>query len=156
MGGDLYKPPFSLRPATREEAKAIRLLINQVGINPTGLDWRRFLLAVDPEDQMIGCGQVKPHGDGTHELASIAVVPGWRDRGVARLIIETLIEQNPGRLYLICRSSLEPFYEKFGFLTVPIEEMPPYFRRIMRLLGVFRSLGAARQGICVMRRGDEV
>ena len=72
---------YNLRQATASDAAAIRRLTLQVRNNPAGLDWRRFVLAVTPEEALIGCGQVKPHGDGTQELASIAVVPSWRGRG---------------------------------------------------------------------------
>ncbi|RPI29462.1 MAG: N-acetyltransferase [Chloroflexota bacterium] len=140
---------FTLRPATSADAAPIRALIRDVGINPTGLDWRRFVLAVTTEDEMIGCGQVKPHGDGTRELASIAVKREWRRCGVARAIIERLIADHPGVLYLMCRSSLAPFYEKFGFGVLDEAEMPPYFRRMARLAKVFGRV--AKTGLAVMR-----
>jgi hypothetical protein len=37
-----------------------------VRINPMDLDWRHFWLVVDQDDSLIGCGQIKPHSDGTH------------------------------------------------------------------------------------------
>ena len=80
---------YTLRPATAAEFPAIRKLIWQVGINPIGLDWRRFVLAVDEEGRMLGCGQIKPHKGGIRELASIAVVPEARGLGIARAIITT-------------------------------------------------------------------
>jgi hypothetical protein len=39
---------FSLRPATVEDDPAIRGLVHIGRINPTGLDWRRFIVAVAP------------------------------------------------------------------------------------------------------------
>jgi len=144
---------FVLRPARKEDAAAIRKLIHQVGINPTGLDWRRFTLAVDDRDQMVGCAQVKPHGDGTRELASLAVQPGWRGQGVGRGLIEHFLERNPPPLYLTCRSRLQPLYEKFGFQTLPKAELPPYFRRIARLAGLFGRGLDSPDGLRVMRRG---
>lgn len=38
---------FTLRTARAEDDAAIRKLIHQVGINPLGLHWERFILAVD-------------------------------------------------------------------------------------------------------------
>ena len=67
-----------IRPATSADAPAIRALIRRVRINPTGLDWRRFLVAEGPEGMILACGQIKPHGDGTFELASVAVDEAWR------------------------------------------------------------------------------
>ena len=72
----------TIRRATRQDANAIHALIRQVRINPMALDWRRFLVVVDEQHRVIGCGQVKPHADGTRELASLAVVPEWQRQGI--------------------------------------------------------------------------
>jgi N-acetylglutamate synthase-like GNAT family acetyltransferase len=145
---------FELRPARKEDAAAIRRLIHLVGINPTGLDWQRFVLAVDPHDRMAGCAQVKPHGDGTRELASLAVQSAYRGQGVARRLIEYLLAHHPPPLYLTCRSRLQPFYEKFGFQVVSPQALPPYFRRIARLAAFFGRGLASPDGLRVMRRGE--
>lgn len=143
---------ITLRAAEAADAGAIRGLIFQVKINPTGLDWRRFVLAVTTQGKMIACGQVKPHGDGTRELASIAVAPAWRGQGVARAIIEALLATNPGPLYLTCQPQLEPFYLKFGFKRVSPGELQPYFRRLARLSGALVSLRLMPAEILVMKR----
>ncbi|PWH17570.1 MAG: GNAT family N-acetyltransferase [Anaerolineae bacterium] len=129
-----------LRQACAADLPAIRTLIYQVGINPLGLNWRRFLVAETQAGEFIGCGQLKPHFDGSMELASLAVVPAWRGRGVARRIIQQLMRNAPRPLYLTCLAHLGAFYEKFGFRVLGPEEMPPYFRRLYwlaRLAGKF-------------------
>ena len=143
---------FALHPATESDAPAIRRIIHQAHINPMSLHWQRFILAVDEQGQVIGCGQIKQHRDGSLELASIAVVPAWQKRGVARQIIEHLLARYPGRLYLTCRSSLEPFYERFGFRAIGLPEMPPYFQRMARLVGRLQRLLRQDEGLSVMRR----
>ncbi len=143
---------FTLRPAIQADDRAIKDLIHRVGINPMALDWHRFILAVTPAGELAGCGQVKPHGDGTRELASIAVAEGFRGQGVARLVIEHLLAENPGTLYLTCRASLGPLYEKFGFRALHPGEFPPYFKRLFRLVRVFGKLGLNPEGLLVMKR----
>ena len=129
------RDPVGLRPATAADSQAIRLLILRVGINPRDLDWHRFLLAVDEQDRMVGCGQVKPHGDGSRELASIAVSSSWRGRGVASTVIQRLMAQTGPPLWLVCRSTLTGFYRRFGFVQVrDAERMPRRFRRMYRWL----------------------
>lgn len=140
-----------LRSATSEDDAAIRWLVRTGKINPTGLRWPRFIVAVNELGQVVGCGQIKPHGDGSHELASLAVHPGWRGQGIARAIIESLIASHPGPLYLICRAELGPLYEKFGFRALEFGEMPKYFRRIFRLGSFLSGLGNSG-GLLVMRR----
>ncbi len=141
-----------MRPATGADAQTIRHIIHLVGINPTGLSWKRFTVAVDSRGTIIGCGQVKPHKDGSLELASIAVLPEWRGRGIARGIIEYLLAQYPGRLYLMCRSPLEPLYRKFGFEAIEYTEMPPYFQQISRLAALYNRLSHEEDHLSVMRR----
>src|SRR5512139_3996309 len=115
---------FSLHSATQADARIIRKINSQVSNNPLSLDWRRFVLAVDPAGRVIGCGQIKPHADGSFELASIAVVPEWRRNGVARMIVERLLDQHPGRIYLTCQLELGSMYEKFGFIPIEKFDMP--------------------------------
>lgn len=141
-----------LRNATQQDAAAIRALVHEAGINPLGLDWRRFILAVDAEGRVIGCGQIKPHRDGSHELASIVVHPAWRLKGVARSIIERLLADHPGTLYLTCRERLGKFYAKFGFQVAQRDEMSPYFRRLAVLPAFLQRTGIMKEGLLVMMR----
>lgn len=146
---------FHTQPATLEHSSQIRDLIRASGINPTDLDWQRFLVALAPDGEFIGCGQIKPHADGTLEMASIAVAPAWRGRGVARAIIEALLASQSGDLYLMCQSSLGPLYEKFGFLAIAESEMPTYFRRVSKLAGVVANLRLVNETLLVMRRSGD-
>ena len=144
---------YTLRPAVQADSHTIRAIIRAAQINPLGLDWHRFILAVDANDKIIGTGQIKPHGDGTRELASIAVLPAWRGKGVARAIIEHLLAENPGTLYLTCRAALEPLYQKFGFHPLSEAELPPYFRRVLRFFNKLIQHGILPEGPLVMKRG---
>jgi len=143
---------YCLRTAVAADEAAIKQLIREVGINPLGLDWRRFLVAVDENGRLLACGQVKPHGDGSRELASIAVVPDWRGRGLARQIIRTLQEEAGPPLWLTCVAALVPFYQPLGFtrITDPAE-MSPHFRRLHRLAAIFISLTRSPDQLAVMR-----
>lgn len=145
------KNHVTLRPATEGDFPAIKNLIHHVRINPAQLDWRRFVVAVDGSGQMRGCGQLKPHGGGIMELASIAVEPSVRDQGVARAIIEHLIAKAPRPLYLTCRSGLKSFYEKRGFRVMAEDEMPAYYRRLARLVSMLSRLAARGETMLVMK-----
>lgn len=142
---------FFLRPATAVDQPAIKALIREVGINPMGLDWRRFLVAVDEDGRFIGCGQVKPHKDGTRELASIAVVREWRRQGVAGDIIERLKEEHGRPLWLTCRSKLVPFYQPFGFVEITdLNQMSSYYRRAKRFVNLLVALTRSKMYMAVM------
>ena len=141
-----------IQPAVETQAADIQHLVRSSGINPTGLDWRRFLLAVTSEGDVIGCGQIKPHQDGSQELASIAVTKGWRRKGVARAVIEALVEKHEGPLYLVCQSSLGVMYEKFGFKPLGESEMPKYFRRLSKIAAFVVPLRKRGETLLVMGR----
>ena len=107
-----------LRPAEQADDAAIHAMIRKERLNPLAITWSHFVLAVTQSGEIIGCCQVKTHRDGSRELASLVVCPEWRGRGVARLLIEYLLEHNPGTLYLTCMDRLEPLYQRFGFQTL--------------------------------------
>jgi N-acetylglutamate synthase-like GNAT family acetyltransferase len=134
----------TLRHALESESTQIQDLIHLVGINPSGLDWKRFVVAVNDKGQVIACGQIKPHGGGVNELASIATHPEYRGLGLARAVIEMLLRENPRPLYLMCISHNGPMYEKFGFHALEDGQLPKYFARIKKLFNVadvFRKTG---------------
>ena len=144
-------PNYKLRPARESEASQIKGLIRLVGINPMGLDWKRFVVAVNDRNEMIGCGQIKPHGTEILELASIAVFPEHQGKGVASAIIEHLLANSPRPMYLMCESSRGSLYEKFGFQVIEYAEMPRYFQRITKLAGLATTLARRDVSLLVMK-----
>jgi N-acetylglutamate synthase-like GNAT family acetyltransferase len=141
---------FSLRPAVETDQPKIRAIIHRVGINPMDLHWQHFIVAELGDGTFIGCGQLKPHKDGSLELASLAVDESYRSQGVARALMESLMAEGTRPLYLMCRPGLRSLYEKFGFQVIGLEAMPPYFQRICRLMRVL-SFGA-NEAPLVMRQ----
>ncbi len=142
---------YTVRYALESESAQIKDLINLVGINPTGLDWKRFLVAVNDSGQVIGCGQIKPHGGDIRELASIAVLPEYRGQGIARAVIEMLLRENPKPLYLMCISHNGPMYEKFGFQAIANSQLPRYFSRIKKLFDITDVFRKTEEDLLVMK-----
>lgn len=148
-------PGIRLRPATKADAGRIRSMILRVQINPMSLDWENFLLAVGSDDVLVGCGQVKTHGDGSRELASIAVEEAWRHRGIASRLVGELQDRHGPPLWLTCRSTLVDFYARFGFSEVSQPgELPAYFRKILRLARMFRWMAAGERLAVMVWRGS--
>lgn len=142
---------FSLRSAHEEEQSLIKSFIRNEHLNPLSLNWRHFWLAETAGGKIIACGQVKQHGDGSRELASLVVLPAWRGRGVAASMISRLKLEAGPPLWLTCRSGLIPFYAKFGFEDATrSEDLPPYFRRLRGLAKVFLGLARAAEPLAVM------
>ena len=133
---------ITLRPAEQGDDAAIHAMIRKERLNPLAITWSHFVLAVTQSGEIIGCCQVKTHRDGSRELASLVVCPEWRGQGVARLMIEYLLERNPGTLYLTCMDRLEPLYQRFGFQTLhDPATLPLYFRRAHEFFSGFPPAG---------------
>jgi N-acetylglutamate synthase-like GNAT family acetyltransferase len=144
---------ITIRLATATDQKTIQDIIKTVQINPMDLKWPNFVLAVDQStDAVVGTAQIKHHGDGSHELASIATVPSHRRQGIARQLINHLLAQHPARLYLTCLETMGPFYEQFGFRVISKEEMTPYFRRLSRIAGAMNFANKPGRRLLVMQR----
>ena len=141
---------LAIRPATEADQPTISLLVKEARINRMSLKWPNFVMA-EEDGAIVGVGQVKVHGDGSRELASIAVVPARQGQGIGSALIKTLIAREPGVvLHLTCRSDLERYYQRFGFRTLAAAEYPPYFRRMVPLINLVAGLFKMR--ILVMRR----
>jgi N-acetylglutamate synthase-like GNAT family acetyltransferase len=125
----------TLRPATAADQAIIVQIIEEADINPNNLDWERFLLA-EIDGQVVGTGQVKPHKDGTRELASIAVRPAHQRKGIASLIIHALLAREIELLYLMCEEAAESFYQRFGFRRLSVNEMPRELGKIRRAIKI--------------------
>jgi N-acetylglutamate synthase-like GNAT family acetyltransferase len=144
---------ITLRPATAADQKTIVKIVKAAQINPADIKWRHFVVAVDDETgQIVSIGQIKKHGDGSEELASIATVPDYQRRGLAHQVIERLLAGHPERLFLTCLSTMSPFYEQFGFRVIDESEMTPYYRRLVKIVKAYEVLSKSGRELRVMRR----
>src|SRR2546422_2146094 len=141
--------PITIRPATEADQATVRRIVKEANINPMSLHWPTFVVAEDGSE-IVGVGQVKVHGDGSRELASIAVVPARQSQGIGTAIIKTLLAHESGALHLTCRYQLQGYYERFDFRRLEPAEFPPYFRRMVPVFNTIGRLFKVR--IIVMRR----
>ena len=124
---------FVIRPATFADRTTIRQVIFKAGLFPFRMNWRRFLV-VEASGSIVGVGQVRAHGDGSLEVASIAVVPTWQGKGVGSALVRALVERESSDLYLFCLEKREGFYSRLGFLRCEPHQLPPSLARIHRVV----------------------
>ena len=147
-----------IRAATEADATAIHDLVHDAQLNPRDLDWRRFLVA-DEVGTVVACAQVRVHGAGTRELASVVVRPDRRARGIGRTLVEAAIAREPVRpLHLFCESRTVAFWERFAFRTVEDEAIPRDMRATFRMGRIaVRALSISTHrhyALYVMRRDE--
>ena len=141
-----------IRPATVADRQAILDLMRSGDTNRVNLQPDRFLIAeteanidsVNPKanrkaNRIIGIGQVKRHWDGTPELASLVVAEAYRGQGIGGTMVQALVDRHFARcaaepLYLFCLSTLESYYQRFGFQRVERLQLP-WPLRLMHFLG---------------------
>lgn len=124
---------ITIRPATSDDQRMIIKLIYQELLNPIGLAWKNFLVAErndGPQLQVVGIGQLRPHKDGSIELASMVVVEKMRGEGVGSALVKTLIARSATDyadrpLCLMCHEKKVGYYERFGFRQVGDEQAIP-------------------------------
>ena len=141
-----------LRAAQPRDMRRIRAVIRRARINRLGLRWRRFTVAV-ADSKIIGCVQLKVHRDGTVELASLAVERDWRGRAIGAQLVADCIARHPDALHLMCTDKLVAYYLRLGFAVVALPGLPPYFKRLMRVLALVAPRSVKRGRIVVMARG---
>ena len=138
---------MTLRAATAADQPLIRQLVRAEHLNPLGLAWQNFLIAEDPPSQQIlGMGQLRPHKDGTVELASLVVMPDARGKGVGSLLANALIAKADRPLYLMCERGKVPYYQRFGFVDIPHRrDMPRSLRPMHHIATAFSAIVALFQ-----------
>ena len=112
-------PSFRLRPARADEAKLIRQRILRERLDPTRLDWRKFVMAeglgADSPGKVLGFAQMKHLGGGVQEFGSLVVEPDQRRQGVGQALVHHFTGEFSKPIYLVCESRRVAYYSKFGF-----------------------------------------
>lgn len=94
-----------IRPATVNDQRAIWAWVWRSGLNPLNLNWRNFVVA-EVEGQLAGFGQLRPHRDGSLELASLVVRPAYRRQGIGSRIVRALLAGQQGPIYTVLRKQV--------------------------------------------------
>jgi len=126
----------TLRRATADDQAIIRqIVIKDIGLDPTDLHWSHFVLA-EIDGKIVSLGQIRP-SKSAPELGSIATLPDHRGKGYAAMIIRRLLDdwEQPGPVYLECEYHNVTYYQKLGFVEIPLSDVPPSVLRFKHGVG---------------------
>lgn len=132
--------PVVVRRATSADQDNIVSLVRSERLNPNGLAWQRFLVATDSRG-IAGAVQLRHHEDGSYELGSLVVRADVRRRGVAMMMVDTLLCNERRRIMAVTRKEMVPFFERWGFAPVGRRQAPPAVRRNHLIGSLFCVIG---------------
>src|SRR5699024_2230345 len=88
---------------------------------------QEFLVAVDADDQVIGCGALHVMWEDLGEVRTLLVADEWLHRGVGRALVDGL-EDNArllGLKRLFCLTFETAFFERRGFTEIGEQVVSP-------------------------------
>jgi N-acetylglutamate synthase-like GNAT family acetyltransferase len=134
-----------IRPASVGDQHAIVALVKSERLNPTNLDWRRFTVA-DLDGALVGAVQIRAHREGGRELGSLVVSQAHRREGLARKLIDAVLQDMTTEVWMITGRPHVPHYAHWGFLPAEAYAAPRGVRlnyrlgRAARILSWWRGL----------------
>jgi amino-acid N-acetyltransferase len=117
-----------IRRATERDHQAIRALVRSERLNPTGINWPNFLVAI-AEGRIIGAVQMRKHTDGSREVGSLVVAKEARGHGLASRLIDTLLADDRKPIWLITAAANAGAYSRWGFEQIEVRAAPAKIRR---------------------------
>jgi GNAT superfamily N-acetyltransferase len=114
---------FQLREAAERDRPAVNAIYAALGFMPWDPKQDQLIVAV-AGDRLVGCGRLQRYANAV-ELGGMYVHPNFRGQGIARQILKSLVDLLGGETcYCIPFDHLIPFYEQFGFVPGPRENLP--------------------------------
>jgi amino-acid N-acetyltransferase len=142
-----YDPPtspFRVRRARTPDVPAIARLVSGFANNRILLhkekvtyyeDVQEFLVAVGPDDEVIGCGALHVLWEDLAEVRTLAVDLGWHGYGVGHTLLEMLLKvaEELGVTRLFCLTFEVDFFARHGFHEIdgtPVQ--PEVYAELLR------------------------
>ena len=111
-----------VRRARAEDEAAIRQMVKEARLDPSSLNWPQFLVA-EKDGAVVGIGQIRPYPN-CRELGSLVVKKAYQERGIGGRLVEALLENETGDVYLECVRPRDRYYAKFGFERISVWQTP--------------------------------
>lgn len=119
-------PPFVVRPARTPDVPMIARIVagfadNRILLHKETVNYyenvQEFRVAVDGNDQVIGCGALHVMWDDLAEVRTLAVDESWHGRGVGHALLDELLAQGErlGVSRLFCLTFEVDFFARHGF-----------------------------------------
>lgn len=140
-----------LRSARQDERWLIFRRILRERLDPTKLEWQKFVMAEAADGTILGFAQMKDFGQGVREFGSLVVEPESRGQGIGGQLLTHFLAEFPRPVYLFCGGHNVAYYLRFGFRRVKRErEIPGPLQRKWRTAQFFSRLFKANVALMVL------
>lgn len=144
-------PPYNIRHATPDDARAIHELITRHRdegrllprhLGEIAVHTSRFIVAVD-EGDVIGCADLAPLSRTVAEVRSLVVSEEARSTGIGRRLIDAVIARaGAAGFERVCAFTHAPsYFVQLGFSIVPHDWLPEKIRTDCGTCPQFRKCG---------------
>ncbi len=108
-----------IRAAVALDQAAITRLVQGERLNPNGLAWQNFIVAV-VGGAVVGAVQMRQHDDDSLELGSLVVHREHRRRGIAGRLITVLLNLHAGQVHVITHRKNAVHYRRWSFRPIAL------------------------------------
>jgi amino-acid N-acetyltransferase len=110
-----------VRPATQADLPAVERLLSDVGLITAGVAAHiEDFLVLEDDGRIVASAGLERYGPAAL-LRSVAVVPGHRNRGMARLLISRILDQAAAaqvRDVYLFTTTAPGYFRRFGFVPI--------------------------------------
>jgi N-acetylglutamate synthase-like GNAT family acetyltransferase len=132
---------ITVRRARQEDQSVISAMVRGARLNPSGLDWERFVVA-ERSGHTVGVAQLRRYADGATELASLVVEPAARGHGIAMQLVDALLAGEQEPVYTLIDRRFVEHFTRWGFALIEASQLPRSVSRGYRIGRVVTAVGS--------------
>ena len=133
----------SVGPALRRDAAAIALLLRDAAPDTVPVPQEEIARRIGeyevvrhPCFGVVGAVAVRKHDEERCEIRSLVVAPGWGSCGLGQFLVRrTIYRALAMNCWLGCITLRPTFFERLGFVPVPLDSLPPKANRDETIVG---------------------
>ena len=110
----LYSNSIVISSADERDMPVIEHLAKSFDLDCEDLLWKQFVVAKN-NNAIIGFGRLRKYSECT-EMATVGVIPEYRNKSVGTAIIKKLIQYGPSEIFVAC--VIPNFFSRLGFKMV--------------------------------------
>jgi N-acetylglutamate synthase-like GNAT family acetyltransferase len=104
--------PYTIQSCSEADFEAVKHYVDELELDNRAMHSQQFLTLHNAQNRLVGFGRVREY-QGFSELCSLGILPGEREKGLAKEMTAQMIQKATQTTYLVC--IIPHFFEEFGF-----------------------------------------